>query len=228
MSANCVQKRVNFADSQKPDRFERGHQKPLMGKGWSLVFLKKRNDVHVRKWQKRSKMTFLDQNPILRACPTRAPGHRVACTLLPFTVLKHTSTVIAANDERCMHPLTVYGIETKIACNFTTTIVVACTLLPFTVLKRTPCVPSKTNPSVACTLLPFTVLKQIGSTIGTSIGFVACTLLPFTVLKPRHLSQKPDRSVACTLLPFTVLKHFRRNLLGRHDMLHAPSYRLRY
>ena len=110
-SANCAEKRENFANAQKPDRFCRGHLNPLWGKGLEPFFREKRNDVHVRKWQKRSKMTFLDQNPILRACPTRAPGHRVACTLLPFTVLKL--------EDYLVHD--IYSV--------------ACTLLPFTVLK---------------------------------------------------------------------------------------------
>ena len=136
MSVNCAQKRENFADSQKPDRFCRECLKPLMGKGWSRFPFEKTTGAHVRKWQKRSKMTFLDQNPILRACPTRAPGHRVACTLLPFTVLKHRGddllpcflvactllpfTVLKLRKASpamrsalcCMHPITVYGIET--------------------------------------------------------------------------------------------------------------------
>ncbi len=85
-------------------------------------------------------MTFLDQNPILRACPTRAPGHSVACTLLPLAVLKlrvvrfavFVALVVACTllplavlklstignnvcfiSQCCMHPITACGIETK-------------------------------------------------------------------------------------------------------------------
>ena len=97
-AASCI---INLSEKGKPgtppqtrirpsgvDRFCRGHRNPLWRKGWSLVFLKKWNDVHVRKCRKWQKSIRVDQNAILRACPTRAPGHRVACTLLPFTVLK--------------------------------------------------------------------------------------------------------------------------------------------
>ena len=37
---------------------------------------------------------------------------KVACTLLPFTVLKQLRRAIAEILECCMHPITVYGIET--------------------------------------------------------------------------------------------------------------------
>ena len=38
----------------------------------------------------------------------------IACTLIPFTVLKLSARKMAeaVADEHCMHPYTVYGIET--------------------------------------------------------------------------------------------------------------------
>ena len=38
----------------------------------------------------------------------------VACTLLPFTVLKQLHTNSFLPVKRCMHPLAVYGIETSL------------------------------------------------------------------------------------------------------------------
>ena len=139
-----------------------------------------------------------------------------------------------SGTQSCMHPITVYGIETSRGEPWATPACVACTLLPFTVLKR------NTSPrtrwfQVACTLLPFTVLKPREEAKSSSSSYVACTLLPFTVLKPEgervirlfnsrcmhpitvygietgHESCSCNTlGVACTLLPFTVLKLYTR------------------
>ena len=109
----------------------------------------------------------------------------------------------------CMHPYTVYGIETgNIDEQSKYTIEIACTLIPFTVLKLSnPCW-SYSFGLIACTLIPFTVLKRSTTLSAHSSGFIACTLIPFTVLKhyARSMMDFTDIKIACTLIPFTVLK----------------------
>ncbi len=55
------------------------------------------------------------QIPILRPVVARLPSHSIACSLLPFTVLKlavaGALSAVACAD--CMQPITVYGIETR-------------------------------------------------------------------------------------------------------------------
>ena len=67
--------------------------------------------------------------------------HRIACTLIPFTVLKRVDKCQGRRKQAkyCMHPYTVYGIETM----------------------QRHCVPDQNNLRIACTLIPFTVLKRL-------------------------------------------------------------------
>ena len=70
---------------------------------------------------------------------THAELTLIACTLIPFTVLKlWKHRTIFVHKTHCMHPYTVYGIETP-KNNFIYTVInkqIACTLIPFTVLKQ--------------------------------------------------------------------------------------------
>ena len=62
----------------------------------------------------------------------------IACTLIPFTVLKHYYLRLQHKYRLpyCMHPYTVYGIETRqFASKKHHKKQIACTLIPFTVLK---------------------------------------------------------------------------------------------
>ncbi len=143
------------------------------------------------------------------------PIFAVACTLLPFTVLKQNESSFVSLSNSCMHPLTVYGIETwmtlgqikELSCMHPLTVygiettssqtpqpmrIVACTLLPFTVLKLNSALARAT--AVSGCMHPLTVygIETFDSLIITrTAGGVACTLLPFTVLKPQCTRESP-------------------------------------
>ena len=123
--------------------------------------------------------------------------HMIACTLIPFTVLKLHDFSRSTSQQ-----------ITRIAC----------TLIPFTVLKHSQNISGKQMILlIACTLIPFTVLKQ-ESQIWLWVKRAALLHAPLYRLRYWNYCTITysinTRFIACTLIPFTVLKQFISLLIG--------------
>ena len=112
-------------------------------------------------------------------------------------------------EQYCMHPYTVYGIETNTDNNCFLVQKKNC-MHPYTVygietrLNHCLCQSDYSN----C-MHPYTVygIETYIAAIWVSVMLIiACTLIPFTVLKHAGTATEGAKHIACTLIPFTVLK----------------------
>ena len=194
----------------------------------------------------------------MTACVKKERG-RIACTLIPFTVLKHLGLLFLSGRHTpiacTLIPFTVLKLVVSLPC-LSATVIIACTLIPFTVLKhgflsrRSRSVPNcmhpytvygietniKKNSSldkhwIACTLIPFTVLKR--PTVRDDNGYCLHCMHPYTVYgieTTQMWSILIILRINC-MHPYTVYGIETQQPWANHTnlrQLHAPLYRLRY
>ena len=168
----------------------------------------------------------------------------------PLYRLRYWNSIKLSNlslqkERYCMHPYTVYGIETTWYILLSNIKILYC-MHPYTVYGiETAALAARTPNCSSDCMHPYTVygIETNGFYGNAAANIIACTLIPFTVLKLttvwyfylhfqlhaplyrlRYWNNNLPASapffshIACTLIPFTVLKLWAE---GFHPRLHS-------